>query len=220
MVPFDEAKTYPELVKPICFEILPSTKLLIEIGDTVAQTSLFLDHPSLDQPYELGWDDAGQWHPHVFRWVEFEQLILFLTIRHSKDFVIPFLLMLPFAPVTKEENERAIARKVKAAFRSLQFFTESEIESFDSIVKYKPHFTWNYDEVRGVYHACDSPDDIYSMRHICTDEFPFSIFDEMFHRIEREKNTVAWQEAVDRWERLVQQYSIDEDETWLDRRNQ
>lgn len=220
MEDFDEDKVYPELVKPIPFEIAPESKFIISIGDTICQSSVFLDHPSLVEPYLLGWDDAARWHPHVLRWEEFEDIFLYLTICYPKDFVVPFLLMARFAPVTKEDNEKKIAQMMKSALRSLDLFTEDEIEMFDSLVAYKPHFTWEYEAEKELYHACNSPDDIYSMRHICTDKFPFQAFQDVLKSIGIHKNTKLWFEAKAKWDKLVQTYSLKEDEDWLKRREE
>ncbi|PTM59387.1 hypothetical protein [Desmospora activa] len=216
----EEALIYPALAKPIYFEIEPKIGLLVDIGDKIFQSMLLFKHPSLDHPYRLGWDDAAHWRPHVLRWAEFKPLIYFLTIRYPDHFVVPFLLLLRFAPITKEEDEGEISKMIKAAWRSLHLFREEEIEQLDRIATYKPHFTWSYEAETGRYHACDAPMDIYSKRHICTDDFPFHAFADLFRSIESYKNTAAWYEAEEKWIRLIAQYGMEGDETWLARRNQ
>jgi hypothetical protein len=127
----DDNSIYPELVDPIRFPITEDAGLMVWIGDDIDMSSLHLFHPSLANSFELGWDDLGRWHPHALKWEEFEKLYLFLTLRHPEQFVVPFLLMLRFAVVTRLEDVKAIARKVKAAWRSLGLFSEEEIEQFD-----------------------------------------------------------------------------------------
>jgi hypothetical protein len=214
----DDNSIYPELVDPIRFPITEDAGLMVWIGDYIDMSSLHLFHPSLANSFELGWDDLGRWHPHALKWEEFEKLYLFLTLRHPEQFVVPFLLMLRFAVVTRLEDVKAIARKVKVAWRSLGLFSEEEIEQFDRMVWFKPHFEWTQDPVHGWYHACDSPDDVYSMRHVCSGEFPFQALAEVMQAIDRQMDEASWKEAVAKWDALVETYSIDEDEHWLERR--
>lgn len=214
-VSLEEQKTYPELVEPICIEIAEGIELSIEIGDAIHQTMLFLKHPSLSSRYELGWDDLGHWHPHVLRWEELEKIVYFLTIQDPDHFVVPFLLLLPFAPITKEE--RAIARKIKAAWRSLQLFQEEEIETFDRQIPYMPDFVWSYSQEQGVHEVGELGWDVYSKRHIGSD-FPFEAFYDLLQRIDSVKHTDAWQQAIRKWEDLIQRYSTVADEDWFQRR--
>lgn len=125
-------------MEPIRFEIEQGIELSIEIGEYINQSMLMFKHPTLEEEYELGWDDLGGWHPHVLHWEELEKIVNYLTIQHSDHFVVPFLLLLPFAPISKEEDERTIARRIKAAWRSLQLFKEEEIETFDRQIPYMP----------------------------------------------------------------------------------
>jgi hypothetical protein len=87
-----------------------------------------------------------------------------------------------------------------------------------TMVWFKPHFEWTQDPVHGWYHACDSPDDVYSMRHVCSGEFPFQALAEVMQAIDRQMDEASWKEAVAKWDALVETYSIDEDEHWLERR--
>lgn len=216
-VPSDECQTYPELVEPICFEIGHGIELLIETGDTILQTELYLKHPSLPSKYELGWDDLGHWHPHVLRWEELEKIVYFLTMKHPDHFVVPFLLLLPFTPITQADHEQAIARKIKAAWRSLQLFTENEIETFDRQILYMPEFKWSYSSDYDVYYVGDDGWDVYSKRHLYGD-FPFAALADLFRVIDSAQQTAAWGEAVAKWKRLIQQSSKAEDEDWFHRR--
>lgn len=209
---------YPELVDPIEFKITNDSGFMIWIDDTINSSSLNLTHPSLAEPFELGWDDLAQWYPHVLRWDELEKICLYLTIQYPNDFVVPFLLMLRFAPVTKEDDEKAIACKVKAAWRSLGLFTEEEIEQFHAMVPFKPDFAWSYESHRKVYHACKAPNGFYSKRHICTDHFPFDALADILRTIHNQIGTDEWRKAKDKWNSLVSTYSIEEDKLWFERK--
>lgn len=214
----DEQLIFPELVEPIRFEIEQGIELSIEIGEYINQSMLMFKHPTLEEEYELGWDDLGGWHSHVLCWEELEKIVNYLTIQHSDHFVVPFLLLLPFAPISKEEDERTIARRIKAAWRSLQLFKEEEIETFDRQIPYMPDFVWSYSFERGVYHVCDSEEEVYSKRHICGGDFPFEAWEDTLRIIDAKRNTPAWQEAVQRWDWLIQQYGKSDDEDWFLRR--
>ena len=216
-VPSEQCQIYPELMEPIRFQIAEGVELFIETGDQIHQTMLFLKYPSLAEKYELGWDDLGHWHPHVLRWEELEKIAYYLTIQHPDHFVVPFLLLLPFAPITKEEDERAIARKIKAAWRSLKLFNEEEIETFDRQIPYMPDFVWNYSAEHDVYYVDDPGWNGYSKRYLDSD-FPFQAFGDMLRIIESYQQTDAWKKAVQKWEQLIQQFSTAEDEDWFHRR--
>jgi hypothetical protein len=208
---------HPELAEDIHLPVTDDTYFSISTGDQIVISSLCLAHPSLDKPIELGWDDMAQWHPNVFRWEEFEQICLFFTIQYPDNFVIPFLLLLRFTPITEEDNEKQIARKIKAAFRYLNLFTEEEIETFHSIVSYKTHFKWALDAETQRFHACGSPDDVYSMRHICTNDFPFTELSDVLATIRTHQKTDEWKNAKEKWNQLIKQYSNDDDENWFTR---
>lgn len=209
---------YPELVDPIEFKITDDSAFMVCIGERIVDSTLYLSHPSLLAPFELGWNDFIQCHPHALRWEELEKICLYLTIHHSDQFVVPFLLMHRFALVTKQDDEKAIARKVKAAWRSLGLFTEEEMEQFEVMLHFKPHFAWSYEPNQGWYHACESPDDIYSKRHVCTDRFPFKELDEVLQAIDRQMDSIKWKEAEEKWKALVSTFSKVEDEHWLERK--
>ncbi|MBA4492745.1 hypothetical protein ACFO25_09380 [Paenactinomyces guangxiensis] len=217
MYPSDDM-IYPELVDPIRFNITDDSGFMVWIGDRITDSTLCLSHPSLSKPFELGWDDGAMWHPHVLRWEELDKICLYLTIQYPDHFVVPFLLMHRFAPVTRQDDEKEIARKVKAAWRSLGLFTEEEIEQFDAMVHFKPHFEWSYESDQGWYHACESPSDIYSMRHICNDRFPFKALDEVLQAIDQQMDTAEWKEAEEKWKTLLLTYSTEEDNHWFERR--
>jgi hypothetical protein len=215
-----EENIYPMLVTPICFAFGSEIELQLNIGDEIGHTYLDLKHPERAAPYSLAWDDGAHPHSDLMRWEEFEQLILYLTIRYPNDFVIPFLLLLRFVPVTAEDDERWISRKIVAALRSLALFHEDEIGKLYDLINYRPNFTWTYDQEEDRYYiGKDAPLGVRSTREIkgVYGEFPFQQFADLIHSTDSYRNTADWQKAKKKWTDLIEQYSTSEDETWLAR---
>ncbi len=83
------------------------------------------------------------------------------------------MLLYRFAPITREKDPEAIQERVKAAWSSLGLFTESEVMN---LVKHTCHYRdslyWKYDQEKGWYCHGDE-DDLYSLRILENDAFPF-----------------------------------------------
>ncbi|HEX8701496.1 MAG TPA: hypothetical protein VF815_21895 [Myxococcaceae bacterium] len=89
--------------------------LVLEVSEY--ERTLYLEHPRLSEPAQLGWLDDAHWHPDVLRWEETvraaERLIggASAPLRRSEA----LLLLAVFTPVTRTDDREQVTRLLDAA---------------------------------------------------------------------------------------------------------
>src|SRR5262245_39038856 len=114
----------------VVFDVGARVGLLLSI-EYGGEVTLFLrDAWVAVEPVQIAWDDEAHWHPHVFRWVELDNVCKRIASR-SPDLAhpgIPLLLLFRFAPITSEEDYGLAQASLRSAFRHLSLFTDAQID--------------------------------------------------------------------------------------------
>jgi len=126
-----EDRSYPALADhPVELSLSEEYALLVDIEEELLDVTLLLSGRSGLEPVQLGWDDQVHFHPYVFRWAELEAISRHFRAEDPDAGFIPFLLLYRFAAVTQQEDLNHIRSTVEAAWRSLDLFSEGEIQAF------------------------------------------------------------------------------------------
>lgn len=182
--PYIEDRTYPELNEnKIRFRVSESFQLGFDLDEDIGYSSLVLYHHTIPEGVELGWMDGHCFHPFVFRWSEIEKLGQLLASQVPQYPSAPFLLLSLFSIITIEEDITRVRNQLDSAWRSLDLFTDSELDVI--IDKHCYSFDdkkWRYDEGFGWYLEGE---DAYTLRHPKVKDFPVDLFREFLRQLDK-----------------------------------
>ena len=124
------------------------------------------------------------------RWEELDAVCRCVAAQHPVDPMlahpgIPLLLLLSFAPITAEDDERAVRAVVDDAWRRTGIFSESEIKGIlaETCGEYGEEIRWRWNEHRGTWTA--EGEFPCSLRVADYDEFPFAQLEELLQQARR-----------------------------------
>jgi hypothetical protein len=116
-----DAESLPELLH-VSFPVLDGYALVLEIEPSSGERTLGLRRPASSEPIQLGWAPATGPYPAALRWWELETCARVIALA---DPTLPHpglvtALLSPFAPMTADDDEPAVAGVREAAYRSLR----------------------------------------------------------------------------------------------------
>ena len=96
--------------------------LVLDLDLSTGEQTLGLREPATSEPVQLGWATPGGPYPAALRWHELELCARVIAL---EDPTVPHpglvvALLSPFAPVTADDDESAVAAVREAAYRSLR----------------------------------------------------------------------------------------------------
>jgi hypothetical protein len=96
--------------------------LVLDLDLSTGEQTLGLREPASSEPVQLGWAAPGGPYPAALRWHELELCARVIAL---EDPTVPHpglvvALLSPFAPVTADDDESAVAAVREAAYRSLR----------------------------------------------------------------------------------------------------
>ena len=96
--------------------------LVLDLDLSTGEQTLGLREPASSEPVQLGWAGRGRPYPAALRWHELELCARVIAL---EDPTMPHpglvvALLSPFAPVTPDDDESAVAAVREAAYRSLR----------------------------------------------------------------------------------------------------
>ena len=96
--------------------------LVLDVDLRTGEQSLGLREPATSEPVQLGWSAPGRPHPAALRWHELDLCARVIAL---EDPTLPHpglvvALLAPFAPVTADDDDDAVAAIREAAYRSLR----------------------------------------------------------------------------------------------------
>ncbi|GGD57902.1 hypothetical protein [Paenibacillus nasutitermitis] len=167
----EEDRSYPALAdNPVELRLSEGSALLVDIEEELMDVTLLLSGRLDGEPVQLGWDDQVHFHPYVFRWAELEAISKHLRAEDPDAGFIPFLLLYRFAAITQQDDLNHIRSTVEAAWRSLDLYSEGEIQAFikqtirpldNAVWTLHPRFGWVLEG------------EAYTLRHAGNEEFPY-----------------------------------------------
>lgn len=118
---------------------LPEAELRLGVCSYSSDLSLVVDGVE----YELGWDDEGHPHPHVFRWLEVAALCRYVAARPPWDEhpTLPIALLHRFAVVTDGESAKAMRAEVEPVLATLGL-DETEVAEALGHLDFRPGKRW------------------------------------------------------------------------------
>jgi hypothetical protein len=103
---------------PVALEMaLPGAVLRLAVCSYSSELSLVVDGVE----HELGWDDEGHWHPHVFRWPEVAAICRYVAARPpwDKHPMLPLALLHRFAVAADDRSVEAMRAAVEPVLAAL-----------------------------------------------------------------------------------------------------
>lgn len=119
----DGAPTDPDPVElRVSLPVTGGYGLVLDLDLVTGEQTLGLREPASSEPVQLGWAAPGRPHPAALLWHELELCARVIAL---EDPTLPHpglvvALLSPFAPVTADDDEGAVAAVREAAYRSLR----------------------------------------------------------------------------------------------------
>lgn len=129
-----------DLDDPVSLEMtLPDAELRLSVCSYSSELSLVADGVE----YELGWDDEGHQHPHVFRWPEVAAICRYVAARPPWDEhpTLPIALLHRFAVVTDGESAEVMRAEVEPVLAALGLNEDQAAEALRHL-DFRPGKRW------------------------------------------------------------------------------
>lgn len=182
----EPVRDYPEVeALPIRFRLPGRFALLLRLSSLLHPT-LYLVHPSLGEPAQLGWDDEAHWHPDVLRWEECAAVCRCVA---AGDPALPhpgwpLLLLYRFTPITPDDDRRAIRSLLRTTWRATGLFGRAEVERLIDRADHATDGGYEWFYTRRCGWTLEGGEE-YTLRTINNPDFPFRLWGKLRDRLRR-----------------------------------